>query len=230
MPFAPIQKLKVAEQVASSIRDAIVEGRLTPGDTLPSERSLADQFEVNRSSVREALTRLEAWGLVEVRHGGGTRVRDFLASAGLTLLPWLVAPGGSLDPEMLADLLEVRVMLLRWTARQAARRAEPARIEALGHTLRELEQATDPQTIQRLDWDFYEQMVAMTGNRVLAMVSGAVRRVYLENQDLFDSLYPAEGFDAARHRAAFEGVREGDPDRAGEAMGAYAESALGGLR
>ena len=91
MSFAPVKRLKLAEQLASSIRSAIIQGTYGPGDTLPSERDLAGQFEVNRSSVREAILRLEAWGLVEVKQGGGTRVRDFLTSAGLQVLPFLTA-------------------------------------------------------------------------------------------------------------------------------------------
>ncbi len=64
----------VADRLAASLRTSIVRGRLRPGDPLPSERELADQYEVNRSSVREAMKRLEAWGLVKIRHGGATRV------------------------------------------------------------------------------------------------------------------------------------------------------------
>ena len=48
----------VAEQIAGKLRQAIIEGRLRPGDSLPSERDLADQYDVNRSSIREAMKRL----------------------------------------------------------------------------------------------------------------------------------------------------------------------------
>lgn len=227
MSFAPVKKLKVAEQVAASIRDAILGGAYEPGDTLPSERNLAEQFEVNRSSVREALHRLEAWGLVEVRQGGATKVREFLMTTGLHLLPYLLAPGGEMDAKMVFDLLEMRAMMLRWTGYHAALRSTPETVDALGETLEALEAATEAREVQRLDFEFYEQMVSMTGNRVLAMVSSAVRRVYLENGDLFRDLFDPVRFDTARHREAWEAVRTRDPERAAAAMEAHARAGFG---
>ena len=65
---------RIADKIAEKLRSAIVGGRLRPGDALPSERELAEQYDVNRSSIREAMGRLETWGLVKIRHGGATRV------------------------------------------------------------------------------------------------------------------------------------------------------------
>ncbi|MBW1878584.1 MAG: FCD domain-containing protein, partial [Deltaproteobacteria bacterium] len=79
------------------------------------------------------------------------------------------------------------------------------------------------------DFDFYEQMVSMTDNRVLAMVSSAVRRVYLENGDLFLDLFDPVWFDTARHREAWEAVRARDPERAATAMEAHARAGMGGI-
>src|SRR5262249_9227490 len=96
MPAAARQK--VAERVATSLRRAIVEGRFGPGDAPPPERDLADRYDVNRSSIREAMKRLEAWGLVRIRHGGATRVSDFFLSAGLEIVPYLVEVGAKVEP------------------------------------------------------------------------------------------------------------------------------------
>ena len=103
MEFKPIKQQKIAEQIAAVLRDAIIKGTYRTGEPLPSERELATQFAVNRSSVREAIHRLEGWGLVNIRQGGGTMVRDVLASAGLQVLPYLLAPSGALDAKWLVD-------------------------------------------------------------------------------------------------------------------------------
>lgn len=108
---APLERRKVAEQIADALRAAIVGGELKVGAPLPSERELAERYDVNRSSVREALLRLEAWGLVEIRQGGATRVRDFLVSAGMGLLPHLVEVG-QLDPTILGDLHDLPEVML----------------------------------------------------------------------------------------------------------------------
>ena len=115
---------RVADKIAEKLRAAIVGGRLRPGDALPSERELAEQYDVNRSTIREAMGRLETWGLVKIRHGGATRVSDYLMGAGLELLPHLVELGGKVDPGILEDLDGIRGMLLGWCAEVAARKAD----------------------------------------------------------------------------------------------------------
>jgi len=227
MTFSPIKRLRAAEQIAAAIRDAIVGGSYDPGDKLPSERTLADQFQANRSTVREAMHRLEAWGLVEVKHGGGTRVRDFLVTAGFQLLPWLVAPGGEVDPKLLRDLMELRVVLLQWTAQQAASRGSADARAELAALLAELESAVDPADRQRLDFDFFEHMVRMTDNKVLALLVNAVRQIYLENSAWFVSMY-ADPYDTSAHAETVAAVASGDSAAAGEAMFIYGRAWLGG--
>lgn len=130
-------------------------------------RELAERYAVNRSSVREAVRRLEAWGLVQVRHGRATRVRDFVLSAGLEVLPHLVEASGAVDPDVLNDLHEVRAMLLGWTAEQAAHKADAASITWLDEIVRGMAKAHGRvERLQELDYDFFEQLVAIGGNRV----------------------------------------------------------------
>ncbi len=224
--FQPISRTRVADQVADAIRDAIVSGTYSPGQRLPAERELAVQFDVNRSSVREALHRLQAWGLVDVRHGGGVKVSDFLARAGLHLLPFLMAPGGLLDPDLMRDLLTVRVALLGFTAEQAAQHASPDHIDALTHALAELDEVSGIDAIQLADFAFFEALVAASGNRVLQLMSTAIGAAYQENRSQFAALYPSEKMITVAHHAALVGIETGDSTAAGEAMRLYAAAAL----
>ena len=226
MTFKPVRRLKVAEQIAESIREAILGGSLDPGENLPSERDLANQFEVNRSSIREAMLRLEAWGLVEVRHGGGTRVTDFLTTAGLSILPFLIAPAGQLDPEMLRDLLDLRRTLLGFTGARAAEQATPEQVQDLEQALAALEQARSPAALQDADFAFFEVLVDLSGNRVLGLLVNAFKRVYDTNRELFGGLYLGD-FDTGPHRRALEAIRAGDAAAAAAAMEAYGAVALG---
>ncbi len=222
-------KKRVAEQIASSLRERILGGRLPPGEALPSERELAEQFEANRSTVREALHRLEAVGLVEMRHGGATRVRDFLVSAGLHVLPWLIAPGGRVDEAWLRDLHEVRAMFLSFCAEQAARKAtidDVEKLEALAAQL--ADPKAKPAQLQRLDWSFFEALVATTQNRILTLITHVVHDVYVQHAPRFAAIYEKDVFDARHHAHAALAIRRRDAAAAAAAMRRYAESALRG--
>ncbi|WP_069815152.1 FadR/GntR family transcriptional regulator [Streptomyces sp. TP-A0874] len=77
----PMGRTRLYEQVLERLRAYVAEGELRTGDRLPTERELAARLGVSRSSVKQAVVVLEAQGLVEVRHGGGTYLlRDTLAA------------------------------------------------------------------------------------------------------------------------------------------------------
>lgn len=74
--FQPPDRQRVDERIATTIADAILDGVFPPGSTLPPERDLAERLGVNRTSLRQGLARLQQMGLIEVRHGSGSVVRD----------------------------------------------------------------------------------------------------------------------------------------------------------
>ena len=222
-----IARQNIAERVANSLRRSIAEGRLRPGDPLPSERELEDKYDVNRSSIREAMKRLEAWGLVKIRHGGATRVSDFFLSAGLDLVPYLVEVGAKVDSGILKDLHEVRSMLMGWCAEQAARKADPSSVARLDELARRLDdERTRPSALQDLDYDFFQELVAISGNRLLSLFVNMVREIYSRGKDRYAVLYSPEVFDPGHHRRAVEAIRAHDPKAAGDAMRAHAATAL----
>lgn len=135
MPLQPVARKSVSELVHDQLSAEILGGRLAAGAALPSERELAETFGVNRHAVREALKRLQQAGLVEVVHGGATRVLDWRTSGGLDLLTRL-----PLDREdVIRSAFEMRVSLGVDVARRCAERA-PARLAA---QIREAADAVD---------------------------------------------------------------------------------------
>jgi len=107
----------------ASLRADILSGRLEPGDALPSERRLSEDFGLSRHVVREALKRLQQAGLVAISQGGATRVRDWRHHGGLELLL-----EGDVPEELNAPraAMEMRAAIGADAARLAARRADPA--------------------------------------------------------------------------------------------------------
>ncbi|HNF84424.1 MAG TPA: winged helix-turn-helix domain-containing protein, partial [Solirubrobacterales bacterium] len=81
----------VSRRVHDELRRQIVEGELAPGDRIPSERVLAEDFGVNRHAVREALKGLQAAGLIRITHGGATRVLDWRDAGGLEVFATIVS-------------------------------------------------------------------------------------------------------------------------------------------
>src|SRR5215210_2880218 len=116
-----ICRVKLYEEVGSRTSDLIVSGELRPGQALPSERKLAEQFKVGRAVIREAIRRLEVSGLVESRHGGGNYVRE-------VTVEHLVAPIATVLNEMghLRDeLMDARLFFEPQIAREVAKSATP---------------------------------------------------------------------------------------------------------
>ena len=127
-PVARTQPLPDA--VYSAVSAQILRGELRPGDALPSERLLAEEYEVNRHAIREAMKRLQQAGLVRVSHGGATRVLDWRATGGLDLLTQLSDSDG-LGPELVRSALEMRLSIGADAARRCAQRAPAPLVELM---------------------------------------------------------------------------------------------------
>src|SRR5689334_12533774 len=138
MPLQPVRRRSVPDEVFEQLAAEVVGGSLGPGEALPSERRLSELLGVSRPAVREALQRLSHAGLVEVRQGDTTTVRDFRRTAGLELLPRLLVLAGSLDVGVARSLLEARLLLGPQVAGLAARKlaSSPAQAAAVAADLR----------------------------------------------------------------------------------------------
>lgn len=173
--FRAPERRRLHERVAEQLRDAIFDGRLRAGDKLPPERELAQRFDVNRTSVREAIKVLEGLGLVTVRQGDGATVQP-LAEASLAALGPMVFHGGRVDSALLRDLNEVVVPLLLEMGRLAIARARPehtSALRALGATV------ADPTCDREQRFaalrDILVVLSDMTGNRVWQMLARRTR-------------------------------------------------------
>ena len=106
------------KEIISKIRDLIILKNLEPGDKLPSERMLSDKFEVSRSNVREAIQKLEFYGLLKSIPQSGT----FVANNGTIAMNGMVEDILRLDEPDFKSLVETRILLELKTTRLAALR------------------------------------------------------------------------------------------------------------
>lgn len=173
--FQPVQRRRIHEDVAEQLRDAILDGRFAAGSRLPPERELADEFTVNRTSIREALKVLEGLGLVTIRQGDGATVRP-LIDASFSVLPAMIFHGGRVDAALLAEMAEVVMPLLFEMARLAIERRRPAQLDEL----RALQIAIADETRTREERfasarDVLVLLSDMTRNRVWQMLARRTR-------------------------------------------------------
>jgi GntR family transcriptional repressor for pyruvate dehydrogenase complex len=122
----PITRSRLYEEIVAIIQKQILNGTLLPGTKLPPEREMAETFNVNRTTLREALRRLENLELLEIRHGDGVYAKNFLESGNLDLIKAAV----SLDAnnETLLNIMEARLSIIPEIAAMAAQRRTVAEL------------------------------------------------------------------------------------------------------
>lgn len=221
-----IDHASVPDLVFAQLCDAILSGRYAPGERLPTQRDLAGELQVNLSSVREALGRLEQLRLVEVRHGEATRVLDWQRAGGLEALTLL----SSVEPSLSADVFEARRLLLVESARLAAERRTPVQAEQLAELAAAVAAAVDDDTALLADWHFMETLVEASGNLVFRLIMNTVRRLYLPNAEAFRPVVADRLRLVGRYRRAAAAVAAGDGARAARAVADLVAAQERGLR
>jgi DNA-binding FadR family transcriptional regulator len=221
---SPIPRLSVPDRVFDRLRQAILSGAYRPGERLPPQRALAAELEVNMASVREALGRLEQLRLVEVRHGDATRVLDWRRSGGLEAL----VLHGSVDPALMRDLFEARLLLLVEAARLAAERRSEEQAATLLELARAVAIAEEDHTALLADWAFMAALVEAAGNLIFQLILNSVRELYVPHAQAFAALVAHRDQLAGLYARAAEAVSMADGEGAAAAVAelAAAQGAL----
>jgi len=154
----------------SQIEALLDRGELHPGDQLPPERALAEQFQVSRASVREALRSLELLGVVETRAGGGTFVRRTVPEDLARPLSNLIVRGHALT-----DVIEVRGLLEPAIAASAAKRIKPDELAELRAILKQqADKVAAGQPYAEEDTRFHELIGHAARNELLTTMLGVI--------------------------------------------------------
>ncbi len=210
MVLRPVARRLVPEDVFDQLLGEVVDGALSPGDPLPSERRLAEVLGVSRPAVREALQRLSQAQVIEVRHGGSTRVRDFRTSAGLDLLPRLLVRGGELDPAVGRSILQARQSIAPAVAAQAAQTSGPRAATALRSSLSELQQSTDSEARQHAALGFWDAVVDAADSIVFRLLFNSLRLAYEPAIAALGPLMQAEVDNLEGYRRLADAIACGD--------------------
>ncbi len=218
--------IRLGDAVIQRITEAIHDGRLKPGDSLPSEARIAASFGVSKPIAREAIRQLAAMGVVHIQQGKPTRVQA-LDAAPLDRFYRFAVRGRA---NGLTEAVELRRILEPPIAAHSAERRSAGDIEKLDLILARMEDSLGnvPRWIEA-DLDFHEAVAASSGNRLLDFQIRGLRPVIREVMEIFNSR-EARGADDwrrtfQRHVRVVEAIRAGDPIAASAAMNKHFEAA-----
>src|SRR3954466_13787922 len=214
MALQPVNRRSVPEDVFEQIVAEVLSGEMRPGEALPSERRLAEVLGVSRPAVREAMKRLTEAGLVEVRQGDATTVRDFRRHAGLDLLPRLLVRSGELDVAVVRSILETRLHNGPKIAELAARRRQPELPGLLDAAVTTLAAEDDPVERQRHALTFWDHVVDGADSIAFRLMYNTLRATYEPSLEALATVMADEVGRPAAYRALADAINAGDPERA----------------
>lgn len=220
MKIEAVKVRRLYLEVAGQIENLITSGTIAPGERLPSERDLAQRFQVSRPTIREAMIALEIAGLVEVRTGSGIYVLPNSAQRGIAD----VGPGAF-------EILESRRLIEPELARLAAKHITSEQLQELSLALQEMEgEASASHVSEEADKRFHCIIAEASGNSALAAVMTWLwdMRINSELSTIFHQRVRDMGVhpSLAQHKKIYKALEQRDGQAAEAAMLRHLESAL----
>jgi GntR family transcriptional repressor for pyruvate dehydrogenase complex len=223
LPPVQSHKRSLVEQVCHRLCEAIRKDN-PESDLLPAERDLAARFGVSRPVVREAVKRLELQGLVEVKHGIGTRIVNRLHAPLSGSIALLVSDAH----HRLDQAMEVRAAIEPEVARLAAERATPAARKRLRAVHRRLQEAQDLPAAIEADMAFHRTLAQACGNDIFTLVLDSMADLGRASRQTTISTAGVKV--AERHHARIlDAVLRGDAQEAKAAMRDHIQAAAADL-
>lgn len=209
---------RLYEEIARVLTEAVVQGRYAPGEFLPTEQELANDYGASRNVVREALKLLMARGLLEMLHGRGSRV---LPHHHWQLRDQLVRLMRE-NPRLPRDVLSIRRILEPEIAYLAAQHATEEQIAAMRLAVARLEAAAgESDAAIEPDAAFHHLLAEASGNALLPLVLQPVDRLIHASRVATVNIPGAVDRALVAHRAILERVAARDGEGAREAMRAH---------
>lgn len=228
MKLEPVARQSLVDVVAQRIRDLIENEHLQAGDRLPGEFNLVEQLRVSRPVLREAISRLESVGLINVRRGQGMYVGD---RGSLTGCVQLVRTAMAIAPRDVTQFADLRTAIEVHAARLAAARATPADVAELAAICAEMdrEDIEHEEAIQA-DFQFHRKIVAITGNEPMQNILHVIHEFVMAGM-MHTTPRPRNRANSRKlHGAIFNAIRDHDPDAAEKEMKTHMAAVAQALR
>jgi GntR family transcriptional regulator, transcriptional repressor for pyruvate dehydrogenase complex len=210
----PVKKIRLYESIVKQIQKLILSGELQPGDRLPPERMLAEQLNVSRTAIREALRSLEMMGFLEskVGVGGGTYVKKITINNILSPFSQILLQ----NDDFIVELLEVRLFLEIEVARLAAIRRDEEDLKKIHEAIEEMESAIRRGETGLLgDNAFHKALAVATSNTVLQQLLLLCGNLLeLEREEHLSSSKTESKKALIQHKKLAHAIEQGDDKRA----------------
>jgi GntR family transcriptional repressor for pyruvate dehydrogenase complex len=217
--YKVVQTARLYEQIVQQIEESIHKGVLSPGDQLPAERELAQQFGVSRTAVREAVKTLHEKGLVEAFPGRGTFITNGSSHSIRQSLDRMVRAGQAEGTEYLA---EVREIMEPEIAALAATRATEKDLAAMRETLEVMENAKkDPDAFIEADLDFHLSLAEAASNPLILSLIDSIIGVLREQRIGIFNVEGGPERGQYHHKKILEAIEHRDALGARESMRAH---------
>ena len=223
MEVVAVARTSLAESVFEDILERIISGAYLPGDALPSEGELASVSDVSRLTVREALKKLQAQNIVQVKRGLGTYVNP---SAQWTDLQAILrsASATSASPDISLRLLEIRRMVEIGAAELAAVHAteeDLGLMESANDALQRAHEAGDLDAVTTADLAFHEAIFRASANPFIPVILGPLSKLLYSMRRETSSFLEVQKHAIAHHAVVLDAIRTRDPEVARKAMQAH---------
>lgn len=218
--FLPLERRSLSDRLARQIRGSIQGGDYRRGDRLPPIMEMARRFGVGHPTIREALKKLEAMGVVNIRHGAGVFVSRnddvlVLATSDFT---------GTVTKKLLLDLIRARMPLEMQSAGDAVRNATADHLTELRNLLSEAgESIDDDERLNAANMGFHHQIAQASGNVVLAQLLTALHDLFRDEQRLILGIGASRLRDHSEHLAILEAIEQRDETTAIDRMRLHLE-------
>lgn len=220
-----IQSVSIVDAIESRLKEMIASGTLEPGQQLPSERELQGSLGVSRLPLREALARLQALGLIRIRHGKGAFVEENVSRSALRDV--LIALFPERNAGRLRELVEARGLLEGEISALASRNATEEELAQLATLLASgPEVVKDAELFANLDYAFHHQLATLARNSFLLLMHEAlgphIRSFILAYARTADDRQRAH----ARNLALLKAVKSRDPQAAAQSAREHLQPCL----
>jgi GntR family transcriptional regulator, transcriptional repressor for pyruvate dehydrogenase complex len=214
-----VRSSRLYEQIVQQVEESIRKGVLKPGDQLPPERELAQQFGVSRTAVREAVKALREKGFVEAYPGRGTFITDGTSHAIRQSLDRMIKIG---QPEGSTFLAEVREILEPEIAALAAARAEEADLASMREAVAVMDNARrDSDAFIEADLDFHLALAEAAANPIILSLIDSIVGLLREQRLRIFQVEGGPERGQFHHKRILEAVERHDAVAAREAMKAH---------
>lgn len=218
-PFQTVQRANAVEDVIQSFQQALFNGNLKPGEKLPSEVELCQQFGVGRGTVREAMKMLSAMGVVEIRRGDGTYVCQSISPKVINPLLFAVL----MESSDVDDLYEFRRMIDVGYSQIAAAKATDEDFAHMAALIDELQAyrasgEQDEEKLMQLDLSFHCAVLEATKSPLVIKIGQMVMEMFRETVKQAISTPGGVGWTIEQHQRLLAALQSRDPQQVRKAV------------